>query len=97
VALFSLSIFALVTVAISVDATDLQQRRDAPAPRRPVALFLAALALLLTGPWLGQIIPFLTTGTLPELIIRAKTSTNFVYVLDPGLVVPLALLAATWI
>ena len=97
VALFSLSIFALIAALTGIDVDEIHRRFDADAPRRPVAVYLAFVGTLLTVLWLGQIVPFLASGTLPELIVRAEAPTNFVYVLDLGLVVPLAWLTAVWL
>jgi hypothetical protein len=97
VALFTLSVCALVAVTSGIDVIALQQRFDSAAPRRPVGIALIALALMLTVSELGQIIPSLMTGTVPELIMRSGGAGNFVYVLDLGIVVPLALLAAIWL
>jgi hypothetical protein len=47
--------------------------------------------------YLSQILPFYTTGKVPEPITLADAPTLFIYVLDLGLVVPLALLAARWL
>lgn len=97
VALFSLSIFAIIAATTGLDIDAIHSRFDANTTRRPVAGYLAFIGILLAVLWLGQIIPFLSSGTLPELIVRAETPTNFVFVLDLGLVVPLMLLAAVWL
>jgi hypothetical protein len=46
---------------------------------------------------LGQIVQSLSEGTVPDLIIRSRGAGNFVYVLDLGVVLPLALLGARWL
>lgn len=97
VALFSLSTFALVAAGAGIDARAIQAKFDAGTPRRAVAIFLLLLGVLLSVLWLGQLAPFYLNGTLPELVVKAETPTNFVYVLDLGLVVPLALLGAWWL
>jgi hypothetical protein len=94
VALFSLSVFALGGLVSNLDRSALRAQFDSMAPRRGVAGFLVVIALLLSVLWLGQIVPFLTQGILPELIVKADTPTNFVFVQDLGFVVPLAVLAA---
>ena len=97
VALFSLSVSALVAVASGIDVNELQQRFDSATPRRAVGIALIVLALMLAISELGQIIASLATGTVPELLVRSGGAGNFVYVLDLGIVVPLALLAAIWL
>lgn len=97
IALFSLSIFALVAAATSIDIAAIARKFDASTPRRAVVGFLAFLGLMLTLLWVGQMIPFFLNGTLPDLIVKADTPTNFVYVLDLGFVVPLAVVGGTWL
>jgi hypothetical protein len=97
VALFSLSTFALITACSGLKLEQLRQDFDEGTPRRAVATFLGVLAFLLCLLWLGQITPFFTKGQLPAMITRADTPTVFVYVLDLGIVVPLALLAAWYL
>jgi hypothetical protein len=96
VALFSLSMFALIAVASQINASELRSRFDARTPRTPVIVFLLLLALMLCALWLGQIIPFLTTGTLPAGIEQGG-NFQYVYALDLGLIVPLSLLGAIWL
>lgn len=96
-AIFSLSVFALVAAATGIDVAELHRRFDTAVPRKPVAGFLILIALMLAMGELGEIIPFLTTGAVPEIIRRSGGSTCFVYVLDLGMIVPLALLSAIWL
>jgi hypothetical protein len=97
IALFSLSIFALVAAISGIDVRVLEQSFDTATPRKSVALFLILVALMLSGLEVGQNLHFLRTGEIPAGVVVAGNSTYFVYVLDLGLVVPLCLLAAMWI
>jgi hypothetical protein len=97
VALFALSGAALIAALTGIDAQALHAAFDAKAPRRAVLVFLLSMALILCLLWFSQIVPFYTEGRLPEMIELAKVPTVFVYVLDLGVVVPLALLAAWWL
>jgi hypothetical protein len=96
VALFSLSVFALIALASQINAAEIRSRFDAQTPRTAVVAFLLLLALMLCALWLGQIIPFLTTGTLPAAIEQGG-NFQYVYALDLGLIVPLSLLGAIWL
>ena len=87
----------LIAALSGIDAHVLQQAFDAGTPRRGVIVFLLAMAAMLTLLWATQIVPFYTRGQLPEMVVKAKTPTVFVYVLDLGIVVPLSLLAAWWL
>jgi hypothetical protein len=97
IALFSLTVFALAAAMASLDFAAIARAFDAGTPRRAVVGFLGFLGLMLSVLWVGQMVPFFLNGTLPELIVRANTPTNFVYVLDLGVVVPLALLGGIWL
>lgn len=97
IALFSLTVFALAAAVSSLDFAAIARTFDAGTPRRAVVGFLAFLGLMLTLLWVGQMMPFFLNGTLPELIVRANTPTNFVYVLDLGFVVPLSVLGGVWL
>jgi hypothetical protein len=97
VALFSATSAALIAGLSGIDAIALQRAFDERTPRRSVMAFLLIMAAVLCLLWFSQIMPFYTRGELPNMIVMAKTPTVFVYVLDLGVVVPLALLAAWWL
>jgi hypothetical protein len=97
IALFAISIAALVACLGGTNVIELQQRFDPATPRRPVALFLGFIAVVLNVSELGQIVQALSAGTVPNLIARSGGAGNFVYVLDLGAVVPLAVLGAWWL
>lgn len=97
VALFGLTGAALIAALSGIDAAALRHAFDARTPRRGVSAFLLIMAAVLCLLWLSQIVPFFTRGVLPDMIVRARTPTVFVYVLDLGVVVPLALLSAWWL
>lgn len=94
VAIFSLSAFALVTVAAGLDADSVKNAFAVSAPRGPVIAFLAMIAFILGVGELGQVVQFLVTGTVPELIPGTDAPPNFVFALDLGVIVPLSVLAA---
>jgi hypothetical protein len=97
VGLFSLTGAALVAGLSGIDVAALSRAFDAGTPRRGVTAFLLVVAAMLCVLWFSQIVPFLTAGELPSMIARADTPTVFVYVLDLGIVVPLALVSAWWL
>jgi hypothetical protein len=94
VAIFSLASFALILGLSGIDAAAVPSAFDDSTPRRAVMIFLLLMSAVLCLLWFSQIIPFYTQGKLPDVIVLAKTPTVFVYVLDLGVVVPLALLSA---
>jgi len=97
VALFALCIAALIAQATRLDVGAIWTRFDSRTPVRPVVMYMVFVAIMLCVLWLGQLIPFFITGELPEPLVQAGGQTMFVYVLDLGVVVPLALLGAAWL
>lgn len=63
-------------------------------PRRTTAGFLALVALLFAGLWLGQIASAVTSGTLPAAVADLSLPTSAVYALDLAFVLPVLALAA---
>ncbi len=97
VALFATSLFALAALVTGFDTGEVRRRFDNATPRRPVALFLGLMALVLGVGELGQVLAFFATGVPPEVIPGTEASPNFVFALDLGIVVPLSALAAIWL
>lgn len=97
IALFSLTVFAVGAALGGVDAEAIARRLGAAAPRRATAGFLALIALLLVALELGQIAGYILSGELPAGVVIAGGGSYFVYGLDLGVVVPLALLGAVWL
>ena len=97
VAVFSLSAVAVWAALSGIHPVEMQRRFGTGAPRRAVAVFAAAIAIMLGVSELAQIVPALAAGRVPELIARSQGAGNFVYVLDLGVVAPLAVLAAVWL
>jgi hypothetical protein len=94
VAGLSLSTAALAALFSKLDASWLRSSFSERAPRKSVSIFLVVMSAVLATLWLSQVFMFLATGELPDLIVKAETPTNFVFVLDLGFVIPLSLVAA---
>lgn len=97
VALFSCIGAALIAALSGLDASALRAAFDERVPRRGVAVFLLLMSAVLCLLWFSHIVPFFIHGRLPAMIEQANVPTVFVYVLDLGVVVPLAVLAALWL
>ena len=97
VALASTSAFALVAEISRLDVPAWHHSFDGREPRRTVAGFLIFIALMLAGLEIGQNVVFLVTGVTPQAVVNAGGLTFFPYVLDLGLVVPLAIVGAVWL
>jgi hypothetical protein len=94
IALLSLSLLALLLLLRRLSMTDVRRAFDAGVPRRPVAVFLMGIGLLLAALELGEIGEFIVTDAVPESVQRAGGTTFFPYVLDLGFIVPLSAAAA---
>jgi hypothetical protein len=97
VALFSLSLFALVAALSGLDVAALHRRFDAHVPRHSAMAYLTMIALVLVLLEVGQNIGFITTGTLPASVTLSGGTSYYVYALDLSVVVPLSLLSAYWL
>lgn len=97
VALFSLSLAALITTVAGISPARLTAQFSPATPRRAVVFFLAFMAFMLTQAELREIIPFITDGKLPLALQNSGSPTFFVYALDLGVVVPLLVLSAIWL
>ena len=93
VAVFGLSIWALIGALAGLDA---ERVRDALGERAPVRststvllLIGGAFALL----WLSEIVPAIVEGTTPDSLTEAGLVTNPVHVLDLAVLLPAAILA----
>ncbi len=91
VALYSLSLFALILTLLTVDLQALPGQISDRLPRAPIAGFLFFIGLVLTLMWLGRLAPSFTQG-LPPVGLEHYT-TLIIQAMDLGLIVPLSILA----
>lgn len=91
VALFSLSLFALILSMMSFDLKSLPGHFSEKLPRRGIAALLIFAAAFLSLAWLGRIAPTLFQGQIPAL---DNVTSMFIQAMDLGLIVPLCILAA---
>lgn len=97
VALFSATLFALIDLLVDLDVTSagsVIRRAGSTSAVRAVAGFLAFVGLLFLVAWLGQIVPAVLNGTVPQVVVQAKTPTSAVHVQDLAVVIPLLFAAA---
>ncbi|PDV97804.1 hypothetical protein A9Q02_17505 [Candidatus Chloroploca asiatica] len=90
VALFSLSLFALVMVMMSFDLETLPAHFSEKLPRGWIAGLLFFAAAFLSLAWLGRIAATFAPGAIPAL---ENTTSMFIQAMDLGLVVPVCLVA----
>lgn len=91
VAIYALSLTAIVWIIATIPVGDLPQRFDERFPRRGMAVLSFALALLLLVMWLTRIVAAM--GGQIHGVLLGQT-TLVVQALDLGLIVPLALFTA---
>ncbi len=88
VATFGSSAFALVAGAASLDASALRSRFRSDVPMRGVGTVLASLGVVFALLWLSEVVPATVSGSVPRAVVDAGLTTNPVWVLDLGLVLP---------
>jgi hypothetical protein len=97
VALLSLSGFTLVRSLTALDATQFACRFTDRTPVRAVSTFLWVIGAMLAVMELGQVVPALVAGDVPEVVAKTGHPTGVIYLLDLGLVAPLLLLVGRWL
>ncbi len=94
VALFGLSLFALIIGLVSTDAVRIRAGFVMQAPVRSVAAYLIAIAGMVAAMWLAEEVGALLRSTVPPTVLQFEAPTNIVHVFDLGLVLPAMVLAA---
>ena len=97
VAVFTLSIFALIFGLAKLDVSAIGQKFHAKTPVKWISGFMLFVALGLTGVYFAQSLGFVATGQLPPIIILTGHPTSVVFALDLSLVVPFFVLGAIWL
>ncbi len=92
VAVFSLSLFALILSIRQVDVESLPGRFSEKLPLKLIAGFMAFISLMLMLMWLGRIAPSLSGEVAPYGL--EHYTTLVIQALDLGVVMPVGLLAA---
>jgi hypothetical protein len=94
VALFGLSLFALIIGFAGTDAAAVRAALAGRAPVRAVVGYLAVVAAVVGVVWLAEEVRAIVTGTVPPTVQQFGTPTNMVHVLDLGVVLPAMVVAA---
>jgi hypothetical protein len=97
VALFTLSIFALIFGLANVDVQGIRQRFRERTPVRWIAGYMLFVAVGIGGLWIAQSLSFVVSGQVPQFIIDVAHPTSVVFALDLSLVVPFLILGAIWL
>jgi hypothetical protein len=97
VALFALSILALIFALAKVDVEGIRQRFRDRTPVKGIAGYMLFVAVGIGGLWIAQSLSFVLTGQVPQFIIDVAHPTSVVFALDLSLVVPFLILGAIWL
>jgi hypothetical protein len=97
VALFDLSMFALIFALARLDVGDIGRGFRSGTPVRWIAGYMVFVALGLTVVYGVQSLSFVVTGQVPEIVMLTGHVTNVVFALDLSLVVPWFVLGAIWL
>jgi hypothetical protein len=93
VALFGLSLFALILGLTSTDATQVRAGLVTRAPVRAVAAYLIVVAVMVAALWLAEEVGALLHGTVPPTVQQFEAPTNIVHVFDLAVVLPALVIA----
>lgn len=94
VALFGLSLYALIIGLVGTNAQQVHAGLSGRAPVRTVASYLVLIALMVAVMWLAEEVSALLAGTRPPSVVQFETPTNIVHVFDLSIVLPAMVLAA---
>ncbi|MEJ5963365.1 hypothetical protein [Pedobacter immunditicola] len=93
-ALFSLSAITLISMLSKLNIQQLAGKFSNRVPVRFVSFYLLLIAAILLMVEMSMIIPFITSGRIPETIKLTEHPTSIVFALDLTIILPLSILAA---
>jgi hypothetical protein len=88
VALLGCSLYALIGSLVTTDMVGIKAGFTKETPVKAVSIYLAILVVLFYFMWLGEIVPALMAGKIPQSIQDNGTPTNAVHVLDMAWILP---------
>lgn len=91
VAVFSLSLTALIIAVPSIDLSTLKTQFSEHMPKRSVVSYLLCISFLLFMVWMGRIVPAMISCTAPAGL--ESSTTLFIQFMDLGIVIPLSVVA----
>lgn len=92
--LVSMSAITLIVQLSNIRGRKLITIFSKKAPSKAVSIYLIFIALLLFSLELSMIIPFLTSGRIPDTIKLTGLTTSVVFALDFSIVIPASTIAA---
>jgi hypothetical protein len=97
VAIFTLSIFALIFGLVQTDVQTIGHQFRKRTPVKWISGYMLFVAAGLTMVYAIQSLGFITTGQLPPIVTATGHPTSVVFALDLSLVVPVLVLGAIWL
>jgi hypothetical protein len=97
VALFTLSIYALIFALKEIDAAQIKQQFRERTPVKLIGGYLLLIAAGLSFLWISGALRFAATGEVPQDILKTEHPTGIVYALDLSLLIPAMALGGFWL
>ena len=97
VALFTLSMLALIFALVNIEVQEIRQRFRDRTPVKWIAGYMLFVAAGIGGLWIAQSLSFVITEQVPEFIVQVDHPTSVVFALDLSLVVLFLILGAVWL
>lgn len=88
IVLFSLSLYVLIGLLTTWDASSLKERFKQSTPVTIIGIFFIIMGTILLFMWGSDLISSLIKGKIPEAIITGGIPVNVIYVLDLGVIIP---------
>lgn len=96
-ALFTLSIYALIFALTKTNAEEIKRRFSDRTPVKLIGGYMLFIAAGLSFLWIGSSLRFVATGVVPADIVMTGHPTGIVYALDLSLLVPVLIIGGVWI
>jgi hypothetical protein len=93
-ALVSLSAITLVVLSSNLAITDMAAKFAKRTPVKLVSIYLLFTSVMLFIIELGMIVPYLTSGIIPDTIKQTEHHSSEVFALDFCIVIPVSIIAA---
>jgi hypothetical protein len=97
VALFTMSIFALIFSLVNIDVQVIGQSFREKTPVKWISSYMLFVAISLSMIYVIQSANFIVSGELPAIIETTGHPTNIVFALDLSLLIPILVLGAIWL
>lgn len=92
--LVSISAFALILFLSNIKLHTIDINFSKKTPVKLVSIYLIFIALILFLVEFSMIVPFLTSGKIPQTILQTGANTSIVFALDFTIVIPVSILSA---